>query len=88
MNITIKQGEKSEKQQTQQILKTLNVGIVVYYGVDLLYVTNIHKKIEHRNYLSNEIVQCFFADVASFFPDVLLAASLVMPNKARTAGTS
>jgi ABC-type sulfate transport system substrate-binding protein len=45
MNIAIEHREEGEEQQTQQILKTLDVGVVIYNGVNLLDVTNIHKKI-------------------------------------------
>jgi ABC-type sulfate transport system substrate-binding protein len=88
MDITIKNGEKGEKQQTKQILKTLDIGVVIYNGINLLYMTNIHEKIKHHKYLSKKMIQCFLTDAASFFPDVLLAASLVIPKRAKTAGTN
>jgi len=88
MNIAIEHREEGEEKQTKQILKTLDIGVVVHNGIDLLHMTNIHKKIKHYKFLSTKMTQCFFADAATLPPEVLLAASLVIPNSANTAGTN
>lgn len=47
MDVPVKYRERSKKQQADQVLKPLDVGVKINNRVNLLYLSNIKKKIDH-----------------------------------------
>jgi hypothetical protein len=47
MDIAVKQWKRSKKQQADQVLKPFDIGIKINHRINLFYLSNIKKKIDH-----------------------------------------